>query len=213
MSIKNRLKYELSEFGLYPHIDFWRQMPAIIRWVRHGCSGSAPGPVKRLIISAYLKKYGIKRFVETGTYLGDTLAYIASKKIVRCTSVELADEYYLKALDRFSSYSNVNVMQGDSGVVIPQVVESLQEPALFWLDGHYSGTGTGRAEADTPISSELTSILGSPITGHVILIDDARCFDGTNSYPHLDLLLQIVRNHGGYKIEVSADIIRLVPHG
>ncbi|MBX9870528.1 MAG: hypothetical protein K2X75_00890 [Burkholderiaceae bacterium] len=210
--MKNRLKYKLSELGLYPYVDSWRQLPSIVRWIRQGCSGPAPGPIKRLVIAAYLKRYGVRRFVETGTYLGDTLAYMAHDKNVQCTSVELADEYYLKACDRFSSYSNVHLVRGDSGVVIPQIVESLQEPTLFWLDGHYSGAGTGRANADTPISTELVSVLGSPIKGHVILIDDARCFDGANSYPHLDMLLQIVRAQGGYEIEVSADIIRLTPH-
>jgi hypothetical protein len=55
-------------------------------------------------------------------------------------------------------------------------VRQLQEPALFWLDGHYSGVDTGKDELDTPVSAELEAILGSPVKGHVILIDDARCF-------------------------------------
>jgi len=44
-----------------------------------------------------------------------------------------------------------------------------------------------------------------------VLIDDARYFDGTNDYPHLDDLLHVIREDGSYSAEVSADIVRLVP--
>ena len=43
----------------------------------------------------------------------------------------------------------------------------------------------------------------------MILIDDARCFDGTKDYPHLDRLLETVRRNNTYDIEVTTDIIRL----
>ena len=86
-----------------------------------------------------------------------------------------------------------------------------KRPVLFWLDGHYSGGDTAKGELDTPVSVELDSILESPVKGHVILIDDARCFDATHDCPHLDILLETVRRKNTYHIEVSADIIRLTP--
>lgn len=102
---------------------------------------------------------------------------------------------------------------GDSACVLPELVRNLDHPVLFWLDGHYSGGTTAKGMMDSPISEELAAILGSPLKTHVILIDDARCFDGTHGYPYLDQLLEQVRASTDYQIEVSTDIIRLTPLG
>ena len=64
---------------------------------------------------------------------------------------------------------------------------------------------------ETPISLELDSILISDITGHVILIDDARCFTGFDDYPILETFLDKIRKNQKYDIEISSDIIRLTP--
>lgn len=210
--MKTTIKHSLSALGVLPLIDLVRRLPEIVRWIRNGCTGIAPQPVKRMMLSAYRKRYGLSNFIETGTYMGDTLAYVARKRSVSVTSIEVDEAYYQAAKKRFSNYQNVTLLLGDSGKLLPKLVSQLQAPALFWLDGHYSGGDTGRGELDTPVSAELEVILASPIKGHVILIDDARCFDGTNDYPFLDKLLEIVRRQNAYSIEVSTDIIRLVPN-
>ncbi len=209
--MKTFLKHKLSEAGLFPVLDSLRHRLATQAWLNAGCTGIAPPPIKRRILIAYLQRFGLNHFIETGTYLGDTLALVAQNKRVKVSSIELDDAYYQAALQRFKNYSNVNLLKGDSGVELPRLVRELTEPALFWLDGHYSGGTTAQGEVDTPVSVELKSILTSPIHGHLILIDDARCFDGTHDYPHLDQLLATVRQDGKYDINVSADIIRLTP--
>lgn len=209
--MKTYLKHKLSEFGLFPLLDSLRYRPATQAWLAAGCKGIAPPPIKRKVLTAYLQRYGLKQFIETGTHLGDTLSYIAQNKTVEAISIELDEAYYRVAVERFKNYRNITVLQGDSGVVLPRLVRELTQPALFWLDGHYSGGSTAQGEMDTPVSAELESILASPIRGHVVLVDDARCFDGTHDYPHLDQLMATVRQDGQYDIEVSADIIRLTP--
>jgi len=209
--MKMALKNQLSRLGLLPLMDGLRRLPETKRWLESGCSGIAPSPIKRKIIAAYLYKFRLKQFIETGTYLGDTLAYIAHDKSIQCSSIELAESYYQQAKVRFSAYSNVHLLCGDSGAILPNIVRKLESPALFWLDGHYSGGSTGQGQLDTPISAELQGILTSPIQNHVILIDDVRFFDGTNGYPHLDDLLENVRENSDYSVEVSADIVRLTP--
>ena len=175
-----------------------------------GCSGAAPHLIKMLIVKFYLSKYSIKRFIETGTYLGDTLDYV-SKSGANCTSIELSQDLYEAAVRRFSRHKNVTLIQGDGGEWLPKLIEKTIEPTLFWLDGHYSSGITASAAADTPVSVELNAILSHPVKRHVILIDDARCFCGENDYPHLEELLRAVRDNGYYRAEVSADIIRLTP--
>jgi len=115
------------------------------------------------------------------------------------------------ARKRFDGYKNVRLIQGDSGQRLLELLTGISKPVLFWLDGHYSAGISVRGETDTPVSAELKAILSHAIKQHVILIDDARCFDGTNDYQNLDDLLRIIREDGSYTAEVSADIIRLVP--
>ena len=209
--MKYIVKHWLSRHGLLPKIDLVRRLPEIISWLRCGSQGLAPPPVKRMVLSSYITAYGLKHFVETGTHLGDTLAYICHDATIEGISVELDDGYSKAAKDRFAAYQNVTVLHGDSGALMPSIIERLKYPALFWLDGHYSGADTAKGELETAASAELQAILQSPISGHVILIDDARCFDGSHDYPHLDELLTIVRASNRYHAEVSTDIIRITP--
>lgn len=211
--MKQFIKYRLSRLGILPTLDLGRRLPEIANWIKRGCIGPAPAPIKRKVLSAYLRRFELGKFIETGTHFGDTLAFMAQNKNTTCTSIEFADSYYERAVKRFESYPNVEVLHGDSGVLLPSLVEKLEVPALFWLDGHWSGGDTGRAELDSPVSAELDSILRSSTKNHVILIDDARCFDGSGGYPQLDNLLRTVREQSKYVCEVSTDIIRLTPPG
>ena len=210
MQLKNQIKRFLIRSALWYPLNLLRWTPNILHWLRSGCSGVAPHPIKMMVVASYLKKYSIGEFVETGTFLGDTLCFIA-KKGVRCTSIELSQELYETACKRFEAYNNVRLVQGDSGQRLPEVLKDINNPVLFWLDGHYSSGITASAGTLTPVSNELKAIFGHPIKQHVILIDDARCFDGTNDYPHLDDMLRVMREDGNYCVEVSTDIIRLVP--
>ncbi len=196
--------------GLWYPIDLLRSIPAIFLWLGSGCRGLAPHPVKLMVIKSYLKRYSIDRFVETGTNLGDTLGYFA-KKGIGCTSIELSLELYQAASAVFKARRNVTLVHGDSSQKLPELLQKMSEPVLFWLDGHYSCGFTASAKTHTPISAELKAILSHPVKRHVILIDDARYFDGRNDYPHLDDLLRVIREDGSYSAEVSTDIIRLVP--
>ena len=91
-------------------------------------------------------------------------------------------------------------------------MERLQQPALFWLDGHYSAGDTARGEKDTPLYEELEQILRAPDLGHVIVIDDARCFGSDPAYPTLPALTAYVRSRRPeVEIAVADDSIRITP--
>lgn len=210
MDIRMHTKHILMSAGVWYPLNLLRRAPEVLQWLRSGCSGVAPHPIKMRVVSSYLKKFLIEDFIETGTYLGDTLHYIASFG-VRCTSIELSKELFEVACMRFKDCENVRLVHGDSGQRIPELLNGINKPTLFWLDGHYSAGITAGSESHTPISAELRAILSHHLKNHVILIDDARCFNGKNNYPRLDDLLREIREDGGYVAEISADIIRLVP--
>lgn len=211
MRIKNQLKEFLIRFRLWYPLNFLRRTPDILYWLKSGCTDVAPHPVKMLVVRAYLNRFSIDRFFETGTYLGETLGYIAETGI-QCISIELSQELYDAARKRFRDYKNVKIVQGDSGQKLPQLLNDINKPTLFWLDGHYSAGITARAKTHTPVSKELEAILRHPIKQHVVLIDDARYFDGSNDYPHLDELMRLLREEKSYNVEVSTDIIRITPN-
>ncbi|MCA0400707.1 MAG: class I SAM-dependent methyltransferase [Proteobacteria bacterium] len=182
----------------------------IRRWVREGMPLPPVPAAKRRIILGLLAKHGLKTFVETGTFKGDTLACVAARDI-RAISVELSHEYFNRANQRFNGRPNVELHQGDSGEVLPRIVATLNEPALFWLDGHYSAGGTAHGELASPISAEMQSILHSPIKNHVILIDDAHEFTGEGGYPELGRFLSSIAADGQYRTSIHANIVVLEP--
>lgn len=208
--LRKHVRRFLANTGVWPWpttVPFARE---VADWVNGGCRGVAPHSVKMQVVRAHLMEHGLTRFVETGTYLGETLANVASTG-VECYSIELSDDLHARALERFRDHANVRLIHGDSGVEIVHLLSQIATPTLFWLDGHYSAGITARGIVDTPISAELDAILRHPVKQHVILIDDARLFDGTNAYPRMEDLLDLIRTGGTYVTEISTDIIRLMP--
>lgn len=173
---------------------------------------------KREIIDYYRKKFGIIIFIETGTFLGDTIDFF-KEKFSFLYSIELSEELSIRAQNRFSSFKNVKIITGNSGEVLENIVRELKEPALFWLDGHYSSEFymngeyfiTAKGDTNTPIEKELDFILGSNIQ-HLILIDDARLFTGKSDYPTLKNIKDKVRlSDKAYKVLVDTDVIQIIP--
>ncbi len=77
--------------------------------------------------------------------------------------------------------------------------------------GHYSAGFTAKGNLETPIISELDTIFSNKID-HIVLIDDARSFKGTNDYPTLKFVEEFSLNKkNNYRIMVNDDIIRLLP--
>lgn len=179
------------------------------QWYLSGMPTPPVSSYKRRIIKRAFKASGARIFVETGTFMGDTV-YIMSKLAERIYSIELDPSLAAAAQKRFSQNSRINILQGDSGDLIPSVLRGLSEPAVFWLDGHYSGDITAKTDRETPIFQELQAIFSSPIKNHLILIDDAHCFNGTHDYPTLEGLKDFVLAKAPHmKISIKDNIITL----
>jgi hypothetical protein len=178
-------------------------------WMLKGSRLPPPGALKQRIIARYAGQYGLKSMIETGTHYGDMVAAMRTR-FVRIDSIEIYEPLYLKALARFTGHKNIYLHLGDSEKILPTILSALAEPALFWLDAHYSGEGTGKGELETPILKELKHILAHPIRKHVILIDDARLFVGRDGYPSLSELRDFLDRQGPDKqFVVQDDIIRI----
>lgn len=178
-------------------------------WIRQGKPAPPPHIVKQQAIREYAEQYGTGTLVETGTYLGDMIA-AQLDHFTTIISIELSAKLHKKAKERFRQQAHVKLYQGDSSHVLPQIMPTLQQPAIFWLDGHYSAGMTARGDKDCPVYEELDAIF-SHDTGHVILIDDAREFIGKNDYPTIPALEAYIKSKNpAYTITVKDDIIRAV---
>jgi hypothetical protein len=168
-----------------------------------------PEAEKRRIVLDIAQQHGLRVFVETGTFLGEMVEALRSH-CDRVYSIELDPELFRRATERFAGDTRVTILEGDSAEVLPGVLAAVDQPALFWLDGHHSGAGTAKGATSTPILAELGHVFGHQTTGHVILIDDARLFDGTRDYPTIKALRRLVeRGRRGATFEIRDDIIRI----
>lgn len=179
------------------------------KWQHKGKPDPVPHFVKEMNVRAYGKDNNIDVFVETGTYLGDMVAAVR-KDFGLIYSIELSREYFEKAKKKFERYDYIEIIQGDSAVVIPKIMKKIKESALFWFDAHYSSGNTARGEKETPIMEEIRTICESQINGHIILIDDARLFTGENDYPRVEALRDLImKSYSESTFEVEDDIIRI----
>ena len=133
-----------------------------------------------------MKQFKPTTFVETGTYRGDTLRAVRTH-VVRSVSIELDETLCTLARHRFRRHPDVEILWGDSGTLLPEVVAGpdqtrgllVRRPLFRWSHCGYRrrcpGLERTRGCARVPIA-------------HLVLIDDARLFDGTNGYPTLDVV-------------------------
>jgi len=146
-------------------------------------------------------------FIETGTYYGDTVEAMKDM-YANVISIEVDAALHGKACERFAKDANVRVVLGDCAKKMPEVLAGLQEPAVFWLDGHYSGGVTGKGEIEDPILISLKQIAEHPVRGHVIFVDDARTFDGREGRPDISEVFNCIKKiDSRYVIRVQSDII------
>jgi hypothetical protein len=197
---------------LYHALNRRREEKRYRHWLHNDRRGPPPHLAKQAVLRQYQQRYQLPILVESGTYLGDMVEAMRGD-FTRIISIELSSELHQRATRRFARFPAITIIQGDSGTVLAELAPQLDQGVLFWLDGHYSGGATAKGVGNTPILSELTTVMGlsSPF---VVLVDDAMLFTGTDDYPSLsDLEAHVAGVRPGTLIEVETDIIRIIPPG
>jgi hypothetical protein len=213
-TIRKTLKQMLQRTRLAAPLRAWsarcREKKQLKSRVAHDRPAFPPHTFKQEVLRKYAIAYRLRILVETGTHQGHMLAALKNE-FAKLYSIELFPEYYEKARQRFRDDPQIELYCGDSAAVLPEVIAHLHEPALFWLDGHYSPNRAPSGEQVTPILAELAHLFAAPRVGHVIIIDDVRLFNEFTGYPKLDVVLSIIEQDGGWDILIRDDSIRLTP--
>lgn len=158
-------------------------------------------------------------FVETGTFRGETLDRVQSL-FDECLSVELSDEHYEAARQRFAASLNIRLWHGDSaGFLRENRALYADKSTLFWLDAHWCVGGDTSEKSQCPLLQELAAI-ETLNPQSALLIDDARLFLAPPPKPHeisdwpsfdsiLERLHRLSREHA---VICFNDVILFVPH-
>ena len=171
--------------GHYP--DYWY-------WLLRGKPVRSPHLLKQRTVQQYARQYDLRILVETGTYY------------------EYDPQLAQRAIAKFARDSHIKIFEGDSQKVIPELLKSISQPALFWLDAGYYGWA-GLQGNRQRLTTELEAILHHPLQEHVILMDDARGLNGQNGAPTVAELQQRIESEfPGRQVEVQYDILRITKH-
>lgn len=177
-----------------------------------GKSVIPPQAIKQGMLKKYCHLFELRTLVETGTYFGDMVDSM-KHEVDKIYSVELSRKLFEKASNRFSADEHIEIINGDGGEKLPQIMQQLDQPALFWLDGHYSAGFTAKGESDTSILRELVAIFEAPNLDHVVIIDDARCFGSDAGYPTIDEIKKyVLSQRPDAQILIENDSIIITPH-
>jgi SAM-dependent methyltransferase len=180
------------------------------------------GTLSREFVLSLRDAFGVRCFVETGTYLGDTLAQLADD-FESLHSIELSSDCYAHASARFADKPQIRLVNADSTSGLDTVLRGLSEDrALFWLDAHYSGGETAKGQSNTPVKAELETILAHPHRNDIILVDDLRYFwqvlsgfrqhEAISGYPSAAEIVQLLNNGARqYDCFVLSDALLAVP--
>jgi len=220
--------------GIKDYLKKLKRIKEVKDWIKQGKNPPTPQLIKQSVVRSYGETYKIDTLIETGTYTGDMVEAVKPyfKEIY---SVELSEVLYAKCKKRFQGKANSNIFLfcGDSANELKKMLAissesqpeklrdvtqvrisdkfAMDEPQnsrkLFWLDAHYSGGETAHVALNTPIVKEIDIVLKDN-PKHIILIDDARLFNGTNDYPTLEVIKNYVSTFGK-TIKVEDDIIKI----
>lgn len=147
----------------------------LVQWSRRGWGVPSAACAKREVLRRV--HIGGATWVETGTYRGDTTSFLRSLG-AEVLTIEPNDSLFDAACRRFKGDTKITLIKGTSEEVFASLVENVSGPVCFWLDGHYSGPGTHKAQFDTPVNHELAVIEYHLARLHpvTVLIDDFREF-------------------------------------
>jgi hypothetical protein len=205
-----RLKAIARRHVLLRRWRFHREDKALAAWARKGAGGPSPQLLKQYVVREYGRRFHASTLVETGTYLGEMIEATAAS-FDQLYSIELDRALHARAVVRLGHLRNVSLFLGDSGELLGDVLSRVDGRCLLWLDGHYSGGVTARGSEESPVRRELEHIGAAGRFGDVILIDDARCFDGRNGYPTVAETADFLQRRMNLVVSVAEDIIRATP--
>jgi len=156
---------------------------------------------KAELLHSYFTRYEPSSVVETGVWEGHGSCFQFKDKAT-VIAIEANDDSAERA--RQNGY---HVITGDSGTILPGILDILEPPVMFWLDAHTVEWIDGHGSC--PIIDELAAIKEWKHGARsIVLIDDMRMMDDAG-WPGTETLLSLAGDT--WNVENRDDILRLTP--
>lgn len=129
------------------------------------------------------KTYNANVFIETGTYLGDSVVEAAKANFKKIYSIEITPELVVKARKRFEHDPRIEIVEGSSSEVLKPLLDKINENVILWLDAHFPGYFKNYDEEPdkdkrAPLEKEVIVLKDRKSKyKDVILVDDLRCYE------------------------------------
>jgi len=161
------------------------------------------------LFSAFRKDKKI--LVETGTFFGDGIERAFSAGFEKVFTCDINKEYVDSAINKFKD-KNLVAKHATSEEALPLFLNEIEEPSVFFLDGHFMPFDSAREDLGfgpttkldnykpCPLIEELNIIKNHHIKTHTILIDDIQdfstwVFGNVSKNQVLELIASINQNY------------------
>ena len=159
-------------------------------------------------------KLNNKIFFETGTHAGDSVQTALDLNFDKILSVELDHGLFDQCCYKFIDEPKVKLFHGHSNDKMSEMLDLVDSPTLFWLDGHVDGVN-----ADC-LWGELEYIKNHTIKTHTIIVDDIPLYFGDGEEvkskileinPDYKFIIEDALNEGNGKNMENWDLIAFIP--
>ncbi len=150
-----------------------------------------------------------KIFIETGFGQGGGVQAALKAGFEEIWTIEAYETPQVRAMGLYGDNKKVTVVAGDSGVVLPMLLDDINDVITFWLDAHYTqSVDTPKIITDVcPIMVELEAIKNHHINTHTILVDDMGFFrrNWWRDRPEIDIVNAVLAINPEYDLWYSDD--------
>ena len=153
MTQSHPIRSRLKQLPLYPAFKQLGHYPDYWWWKLRGEPRRIPHLIKQRTVLEYAQRFGLTTLIETGTYYGEMIAAVVNR-FRRIYSIELDPRLAMQARERFRRYPRVEIIEGDSQTLVPNLLQRIDERCLFWLDAGYCGW-SGKVGNPDRLGSEL----------------------------------------------------------
>jgi hypothetical protein len=128
------------------------------------------GNINIFDLNEIIEKNKASVFIETGTLNGDGVEHALKYNFKKIISIEIIPEVAEIARKKFADKPNVEIITGHSTDVLKEILPTIDENILFWLDAHFPGCDANHKTYDE--IKKMDYSLNLPLEDEINLISD-----------------------------------------